>query len=177
MSDRDFVVKNGLQVNNGVWIVNTAGIFYNSSQWANSTFFNFQANSTLTANNANNLGGVAASGYLRTTGNYTLSGNISFIGSNIQFSTFNLGSNNIANTSGFYSDGERLSGSGGGYYKGNDGTFGDPIRKNNLYKINGNTQTANVTIVAGDNSFTVGPITIQEGYNLTVQEGGRVVII
>ena len=35
---------------------------------------------TLTSNNATNLGGVPASAYVNTSGNYTLSGNISFTG-------------------------------------------------------------------------------------------------
>lgn len=139
MSSRDFIVKNGLQVNNGVWVVNTAGIYYNSSQWANSTFFNFQSN---TAINANNL----------------------------------TGANTVANNTGFYYNGEKIT-SGGGYYKGNDGTSGEEARKGDLYRINSNTQTNNVTISAGENALTVGPITIDDGYILNIETGGRVVVV
>lgn len=190
MSDRDFVVKNGLQVNNGLWVVNSAGFYYNSAQWANSTFFNFKANtaessntsnSSLFANNANNLGGVAAASYVNTSGNYTLSGNISisgntnFTGTNNSFTSIRLGANVLANSSGFYTNGQILS--AGGYYKGNDGAIGSTNGKNNLYRVNSNTQSNNVTIEAGENALTVGPLVIQSGFNLTVQTGGRAVII
>lgn len=70
-----------------------------------------------------------------------------------------------------------LAGSGGAYYKGNLGTVGDPNDKNNLYKINSNTQSNNVTIEAGENAMVAGPITIADGFNLTVDEGGRMVIL
>ena len=169
MSDRDFVVKNGLQVNNGLWVVNSAGIYYNSAQWANSTFLN------QTANNANNLGGVAADSYVNTSGNYTISGNLNFTGSNNQFEKISLGANVIANSTGFYTNGAIIS--SGGYFKGNDGTVGSVNNTNNLYRINSNTQSNNITIAAGENALTVGPMTIQDGYNLTVQSGGRAVII
>lgn len=169
MSDRDFVVKNGLQVNNGLWVVNSAGIYYNSAQWANSTFLN------QTANNANNLGGVAAASYVNTSGDYTISGNLNFTASNNQFVKINLGANVIANSTGFYTNGVILS--SGGYFKGNDGTAGNVNNKNNLYRVNSNTQSNNITIENGENALTVGPMTILDGYNLTVQSGGRVVIV
>jgi hypothetical protein len=174
VSERDFVVKNGLQVNNGVWVVNTAGIFYSGAQWANSTFLNQRANTALTANNANNLNGVAAASYLTNTGNFTVSGNINFTGSNVQFTTIRSGSNTVANSSGFYSDGQKLG--GGGYFKGNNGAIGSVISKNDLYRVNSNTQNSNITIENGENAMTTGPIVIADGFNLTVAEGGRVVV-
>jgi hypothetical protein len=185
MSELDFVVKNGLQVNNGLWVVNSAGIYYNSAQWANSTFLNQRANSAITANsantantanNANNLGGVAPTSYVNTSGNYTISGNLNFTASNNQFLTIRLGANVLGNSTGFYTNGQLL-GSGGGYFKGNDGTIGDVNNKNNLYRVNSNTQSNNITIAAGENALTVGPIVIQDGFNLTVQSGGRAVIV
>lgn len=184
MSERDFVVKNGLQVNNGLWVVNSAGFYYNSAQWANSTFFNFKANTaessntsntSLFANNATNLGGVAAASYVNTSGDYTISGNLNFTGTNNQFTTLRLGANVLANSTGFYVNGQILS--TGGYYKGNDGAIGSTNGKNNLYRVNSNTQSNNVTIEAGENALTVGPLVIQSGFNLTVQTGGRAVII
>ena len=65
----------------------------------------------------------------------------------------------------------------GGYYKGNFGAVGNTDNKANLYKINSNTQSNNITITAGENALTVGPMTIQVGFNLTIEEGGRAVII
>jgi hypothetical protein len=178
VSDKDFVVKNGLQVNNGVWVVNTAGIYYNSELLANSTFFAQEANTAInanTANNASNLGDVEAAKYLTNFGNYTVSGNINFTGSNVNFTTIKSGANTVANNTGFYYNGESVQ--GGGYYKGNDGTRGEEARKADLYRINANTQTADITISAGENALTVGPITVDEGFNLTVETGGRVVVI
>jgi hypothetical protein len=71
-----------------------------------------------------------------------------------------------------------IAGSGaGGYYKGNLGPTGNTNNKANLYRINSNTQSNNVTISAGENALTVGPIVIDTGYNLTIEEGGRAVII
>lgn len=71
-----------------------------------------------------------------------------------------------------------IAGSGaGGYYKGNLGEQGNTANKDNLYRINSNTQSNNITITAGENALTVGPMVIATGYNLTIQEGGRAVII
>ena len=72
--------------------------------------------------------------------------------------------------------GDALS-TGGGYYKGNDGTVGDTASKGNIYRINSNTQSNNVTVDAGENALTAGPMTIAVGFNLTIAEGGRVIII
>jgi hypothetical protein len=68
-------------------------------------------------------------------------------------------------------------GGGGGYYKGNLGAVGETNSRNNLYRINSNTQSNNVTIDAGENALTAGPVVIQDGFNLTISEGGRVVIV
>ena len=57
---------------------------------------------TLTANNANNLGGVAAASYVNTSGAYTLSGNISF-SSNLTIAA--TGELIIANGAGIYANG------------------------------------------------------------------------
>ena len=71
-----------------------------------------------------------------------------------------------------------IAGSGaGGYYKGNLGPTGNTDNKANLYRINSNTQSNNVTINAGENALTAGPMVIASGFNLTIEEGGRVVIV
>jgi hypothetical protein len=194
MADKDFVVKNGLQVNGGTWVVNTAGIYYTGSQLANTTHY-FSSNTALTANNANNLGGVAAASYVNTSANYTISGNLNFTGSNTTFASgWKVGANVVANTqslffgnssvnavinsTGLYVNGTLFeSGSDGGYYKGNEGAVGNTTSKGNLYRLNSNTQSANIVIENGENALTVGPMVIDTGYNLTIQEGGRAVII
>jgi hypothetical protein len=71
-----------------------------------------------------------------------------------------------------------IAGSGaGGYYKGNLGPVGNTNNKANLYRINSNTQSNNVTIAAGENALTAGPMTIQSGFSLIIEEGGRAVIV
>lgn len=66
---------------------------------------------------------------------------------------------------------------GGGYYKGNAGAIGFAINKGNLFRVNSNTLTADVTISAGENAITTGPITINTGFTLSIEPGGRAVII
>lgn len=195
MAEKDFVVKNGLQVNSGTWVVNTAGIFYGGSARANTTHY-FNSNVAITSNTANNasyLGGVIASSYVNTSGNYTLSGNINLTGTNVHFnSALYIGANVVAdtdsikignssvnavvNSTGVYVNGTALA-TGGGYYKGNAGNTGSIANKENLYRINSNTQSNNVTILAGENALTAGPMVISSGYNLTIETGGRVVIV
>lgn len=68
-------------------------------------------------------------------------------------------------------------GSEGGYYKGNDGAVGSASNANNLFRINSNTISNNITIASGENALTAGPLTIQTGQTLTISSGGRAVII
>ena len=79
-----------------------------------------------------------------------------------------------------YANGEwgAIAGGGGGsaYFKGNDGPIGDAAAANNLMRINSNTQTNNITVIAGENALMVGPITIGSGNTLTIDTGARVVI-
>jgi len=65
----------------------------------------------------------------------------------------------------------------GGYYKGNFGAIGLANSAQNLFRINANTQSNNITIAAGENASATGPISIQVGYSLTIQTGGRAVIL
>jgi hypothetical protein len=122
MADRDFIVKNGLHVNNGVWVVNTVGIHYTGTLLANSTNFVGTANSTLfvgsnpaavvvnSAQLSSNLGNyqtlaglsanVAALAFVvNTSGNFTVAGNINFTNVNNYFSTgLKVGANVTVNT-------------------------------------------------------------------------------
>jgi hypothetical protein len=66
---------------------------------------------------------------------------------------------------------------GAGYYKGNQGAAGSPSNANNLFRINSNTMSNNITISAGENALTTGPITVNTGITLTIDTGGRAVII
>jgi hypothetical protein len=100
----------------------------------------------------------------------TLGGNVT-----LNQTTLTIGTTSV-NSSGFFLNGQVLETSGG-YYKGNNGAQGNTANKANLYRINANTQTANITIEAGENAVTVGPIVIDDGYNLTVETGGRAVIV
>lgn len=67
-------------------------------------------------------------------------------------------------------------GGGSTYMKGNQGAVGKPEFANNLMRINSNTQSNNITVIAGENALMVGPITIGTGNTLTIDTGARVVI-
>lgn len=66
---------------------------------------------------------------------------------------------------------------GTSYTKGNNGAVGDPSNANNIFRINSNTQTADITISAGENALAAGPISITPGYSLIVQTGGKATIV
>lgn len=181
MSDKDFLVKNGLAVNTTILIGNST-----VNATVNSTVY------TGTANNASYLGTYIASSYLKLTASATLSGNINFTGANNVFDTkILIGANVTGNTSawfvgnsvanayitsaGLYVNGAPFT-SGGGYYKGNAGVLGSPSNANSLFRINANTMTADITIAAGENAQVTGPLGIQTGSTLTIQTGARVSI-
>lgn len=65
MADKDFVVKNGLVVNNYAFSVNATGIYFGNNLHANSSVVNGTATS---ANNATYLGGTHYSLYQLTSG-------------------------------------------------------------------------------------------------------------
>lgn len=67
--------------------------------------------------------------------------------------------------------------SGGGYYKGSNGSFGDANNKINIFRVNANTLTQSVTFIAGENASATGPLAIGDGVNITVQTGARMVIV
>jgi hypothetical protein len=84
--------------------------------------------------------------------------------------------NSYVTSDGLYVNGQIFQ-SGGGYYKGNKGAVGYTANKDNLFRINSNTQSNNITISTGENAIAVGPITVEPGYAFTVEIGGRAVII
>ena len=67
---------------------------------------------------------------------------------------------------------------GSGYYIGKDGTVnGNSSGRDNLFRVNLNATTGNVTIAANNNASTVGPLTIGNGTTLTISSTGRLAII
>jgi hypothetical protein len=65
----------------------------------------------------------------------------------------------------------------GAYYKGGAATVGLPSNANNIFRINGSTLHFNTTIANEENAQCAGPIAVASGITLTVDTGGRVVII
>ena len=67
---------------------------------------------------------------------------------------------------------------GSGYYIGKDGSVnGNADGRDNLFRVNLNATTGNVTIAANNNASTVGPLTIGNGTTLTISSTGRLAII
>tara|TARA_B100000085_G_scaffold279035_1_gene301703 strand:+ start:100 stop:504 length:405 start_codon:yes stop_codon:yes gene_type:complete len=67
---------------------------------------------------------------------------------------------------------------GSGYYIGKDGSVvGNANGRDNLFRVNTNTTTGNVTIAANNNASTTGPLTIGNGFTITITSGGRLAII
>ena len=138
----------------------------------------FDGNANLAVNSLA-FGNVTSSGRVNTATFFaTTSANV---GSDVSINTTayfigNSSQNAVINSTGLFINGSPLD-SGGGYYKGNLGPKGNTANRGNLYRVNANTQTANVTIVAGENALTCGPISIQEGITLTIETDGRVAIV
>ena len=67
---------------------------------------------------------------------------------------------------------------GAGYYIGKDGTVaGNANGRDNLFRVNTNAKTGNVTIAANNNASVTGPLTIGNGTTLTITNTGRLAII
>ena len=67
---------------------------------------------------------------------------------------------------------------GAGYYIGKDGTVaGNASGRDNLFRVNTNATTGNVTIAANNNASVTGPLTIGNGTTLTITNTGRLAII
>ncbi len=68
-------------------------------------------------------------------------------------------------------------GGGGGYFKGNRGTQGTAAGANDIFRINANTISNNITIATGENASATGPLTIAPTFTVTIETGARVSII
>ena len=67
---------------------------------------------------------------------------------------------------------------GAGYYIANDGSVvGNANGRTNLFRVNANATTGNVTIPAANNASVTGPLTIANGTTLTITNTGRLAII
>ena len=67
---------------------------------------------------------------------------------------------------------------GAGYYIGKDGTVaGNSSGRDNLFRVNANATTGNVTIAANNNASVTGPLTVGNGTTLTITSTGRLAII
>ena len=67
---------------------------------------------------------------------------------------------------------------GAGYYIANDGSItGNTSGRNNMFRVNVNATTGNVTIAANNNASVTGPLTIGNGTTLTISNTGRLAII
>ena len=67
---------------------------------------------------------------------------------------------------------------GAGYYIANDGSVnGNSSGRDNLFRVNTNATTGNVTIAANNNASVTGPLTIGNGTTLTITSTGRLAII
>tara|TARA_Y100000385_G_scaffold163864_1_gene169793 strand:+ start:12023 stop:12493 length:471 start_codon:yes stop_codon:yes gene_type:complete len=113
------------------------------------------------------------------TGIFEIGSNISTLSVTTIIANGSTGTaNQVLTSNGTVSYWANSSGGGGGsaYFKGNDGPIGDASAANNLMRINSNTQSNNITVIAGENALMVGPITIGSGNTLTIDTGARVVI-
>ena len=67
---------------------------------------------------------------------------------------------------------------GAGYYIGKDGSVnGNASGRDNLFRVNTNATTGNVTIAANNNASVTGPLTVGNGTTLTITSTGRLAII
>lgn len=66
---------------------------------------------------------------------------------------------------------------GGGYYKGERGTFGSSAGAGDIFRVHEQTLNTNVTIAATENAIAGGPLTIASNVTLTVTTGGNLSIV
>ena len=67
---------------------------------------------------------------------------------------------------------------GAGYYIANDGSVnGNSSGRTNLFRVNTNATTGNVTIAANNNASVTGPLTIGNGTTVIITSTGRLAII
>lgn len=168
MSDKDFKVRNGLMVGNSVLIANTLGLFVNTFLTVNSTVVYTTAKLGVnTTAPSVSLHVAANDGIQIPLGNTTQrpSSSNGVFRYNTDDNAFEGYSNGAWGTIGAPS---------ATYMKGNLGAIGDSSNANNIFRINTNELTANVTILVNENGGCVGPLTITG--SLTINTGGAVVI-
>ena len=155
MADKEFQVRKGLVVANTVLVTSGSNVGINTSSPSVSLHIQSKDAVLVPVGNTSDRP-TGANGYFR----YNSETN--------QFEGYANGSwGGIAGSGG----------GSGGYFKGNLGAVGDVANANNLFRINANTQSNNITIAAGENASATGPISIDVGYSLTIQTGGRAVIL
>ena len=67
---------------------------------------------------------------------------------------------------------------GAGYYIAKDGSInGNASGRDNLFRVNLNATTGNVTIAANNNASVTGPLTVGNGTTLAITNTGRLVIL
>lgn len=168
-----------------VSILANAGIVANST----GTFVNTAYIGTLTANNTSFVGNNPAAAVVNTAqlalyaplSGATFTGVVTF-NANVVLGSRGLSSNGSFGTSGqvLYSNGSATywaNAVGGAYYKGNLGTVGSVSDKNNLFRLNSDVMSNNIVVSANENALTCGPIVINEGFTLSIEENGRAVIV
>ena len=74
-----------------------------------------------------------------------------------------------------YSTFEVANVSGGGMFKGDNGTVGS--RAGDIFRINEQTLNSNTTIDADENASATGPLAVASGVTLTVTAGGNLSIV
>ena len=154
MADKEFIVRKGLVVANTVLVVDGSNDRVGVNTASPSVSLEIAANDAILIPIGN-------------TAQRPASANGSF--------RYNTDNNEFEG----YANGEwgAIGGGGGStYMKGNLGAVGNPEFANNLMRINSNTQSNNITVIAGENALMVGPITIGSGNTLTIDTGARVVI-
>lgn len=68
--------------------------------------------------------------------------------------------------------------SGGGLYKGDNGTVGDAlVGAKDIFRVNAQTLNEDVTIDADENASCAGPLSVADGYSVTVSDGGSWAVI
>ena len=66
----------------------------------------------------------------------------------------------------------------GGYFLNKDGTTTtNASDKDKMFRVNATTTTGNITLATGDNASATGPITIGNGFTITVSSGARLAIV
>ena len=167
MADKEFIVRKGLVVANTVIVTDGANTKFDTNVLVvDGSNYRVGVNTTSPSVSLEIAANDAILIPIGTTAQRPAAANGSF--------RYNTDDNQFEG----YANGEwgAIAGGGSAYFKGNDGPIGDASAANNLMRINSNTQSNNITVIAGENALMVGPITIGSGNTLTIDTGARVVI-